>query len=71
MCCDLAESVGSIDCEIKPEKGMNFFSFVLFRESKSIVHNLGTTGPIQVGFSANVPLQMSNTIKSKTENVTC
>ncbi len=32
MCCNLAGSVevGSIDCEIKPEKGMNFFCFLLF-----------------------------------------
>ncbi len=30
MCCDLAESIGSIDCEIQPEKEMHFFCFLLF-----------------------------------------
>ncbi len=32
MCCDLAESVevGSIDCEIHPEKEMHFFFFYCF-----------------------------------------
>ncbi len=27
MCCNLAQSVGSIDCEIQPQKGMHFFCF--------------------------------------------
>ncbi len=30
MCCDLAESVGSIDREIQPEKGMHVYCFLLF-----------------------------------------
>ncbi len=42
---------GSIDCEINPEKRMDFFCFLLF-ENPSIAHNFGTTGWIQVGFSA-------------------
>ncbi len=50
MCYNVAESVGSvsIDCEIQPEKGIDFFCF----GNHSVVHNFGTTGPIHVGFSA-------------------
>ncbi len=40
--------VGSIDCEIKPKREMNFYC----SENPLIAHNLGTTGPIQVRFSA-------------------
>ena len=57
MCCDLAKSVRGQehwlwDITRKEKKQMDFFCFLLFWESfKS--YNFGTTGPIQVGFSAN------------------
>ena len=52
MCCDLVESVRSREhCEIQPEKRMHFFCFQLFWEYFTC-YNFGTTGPIQVGFSA-------------------
>ncbi len=44
--------VGNIDCEIQLEKGIHFFCFLLFCESFNC-YNFGTTGPIQVEFSAN------------------
>ena len=43
--------VGSIDCEIQPEKGMHLFCFLLLLKSFNWL-NFGATGPIQVGFSA-------------------
>ncbi len=46
------------------------FVFYCFWESFNC-YNFGTTGPIQVGFSANVPLLMRTSIQYKTENVTC
>ena len=49
MCYNLVESVGSIDYSQK--KKLISFVFYCF-ENPSIAHNFGTTGPIQVGFSA-------------------
>ncbi len=43
--------VGSIDCEISPEKGMYFFCFLLFWEPFNC-YNFGTIGPIHLGFLA-------------------
>ncbi len=48
MCCDLAESLGSIDCEIQPEKNMHFF----YCFENIFVITVEPTGPIQVWFSA-------------------
>ena len=49
--------VGSIDCEIQPEKEMNlyFFPIVLRNENPSFAHNLGTTGLFKWAFQQNVP----------------
>ena len=54
---------------IQPEKGMNFFCFLLFWESFNCHINFGTTGPIQVGFSAKRTWGVQSNLK--TENVTC
>ncbi len=53
MCCDLAESVGSWEHWLWDSQTKEWISFVFFCfANPSIVHNFGTTGPIQVGFSA-------------------
>ncbi len=57
-----------IDCEIQSEKGMHFFCFVLFLES---FNNFGTTGPIQMGFSAKCTSPNEHFTFSQIENWKC
>ncbi len=61
--------VGSIDCEIQPEKGMHLFCFLLFWESFNC-YNFGTTGLIQAGFSAKCTSPNEDFNQMETENVT-
>ena len=56
MCCNLAESVGTWklgELIVRYSQKKEWISFVFYCfENPSNAHNFGTTGPIQVGFSA-------------------
>ncbi len=71
MCCDLAESVGSQDHWLwdTARKIEYFCCFLLFWESLTC-YNFGTTGLIQVRFSAQCTSSNEHFNWIKTENVT-
>ena len=67
MCCDLAGSVGSREHIVRYSQKQECISFVsyCFKEFFNCC-NFGTTGPIQVGFSAkcNSPKEDFNQIEN-------
>ncbi len=73
MCCDLAGSVRSRQHWLW-DIARKINEFLLFSFVPRILQLLITLEPLDQfkwGFQWNVPLQMSTSIKSKTENVTC
>ncbi len=66
MCYDQAESVGSrnIDCEIQPEKLMNFFLFSIVLRSLQLLTTLEPLVRFRWGFHQYVPNELFNQIEN-------